>query len=88
MLSNSFAQDNTKVGLPEGAIARLGKGGIVAMQFSPDGTRLAVGTEIGVWIYDVNTGAGTILLPTELRHANNRAFGPSRPAEWQPAPGV
>ena len=27
-LLTSFAQDNTKVGLPEGAIARLGKGGI------------------------------------------------------------
>ena len=88
MLSNSFAQDkdNTKGGLPEGAIARLGKGGIVAMRFSPNGTRLAVGTEIGTWVYDVNTGAGTILLPTELRYANNRAFGSSRPAEWQPAP--
>ena len=86
ILSNSFAQDNTKVGLPEGAIARLGKGGIVAMRFSPDGTRLAIGTEIGAWVYDVNTGAGTILLPTELRHANNRAFGLSRVKEWQPAP--
>lgn len=85
-LLTSFAQDNSKVGLPEDAIARLGKGGIVAMRFSPDGTRLAIGTEIGAWVYDVNTGTGTILLPTELRHANNREFGPSRPAEWQPAP--
>ena len=49
----SFAQDNTKVGLPEGAIARLGKGGINFMRFSPDGTRLAVGTDVGVWLYDV-----------------------------------
>ena len=86
LLPISFAQDNTKVGLPDGAIARLGKGGIVAMRFSPDGARLAVGTEIGVWLYDVNTGAGTILLSRELRHANNRAFEPSRLKEWQPAP--
>ena len=43
ILSNSPAQDNTKVGLPEGAIARLGKGGINLRRFSPDGTRLAVG---------------------------------------------
>ena len=50
-LLTSFAQDNTKVGLPEGAIARLGKGGIVAMRFSPDGARLAIGTEIGAWVY-------------------------------------
>ena len=49
----SFAQDNTKIGLPEGAITRLGKGGINLMRFSPDGTRLAVGTDVGVWLYDV-----------------------------------
>ena len=43
--SNSFAQDNTKVGLPDGAIARLGKGGINLMRFSPDGQILASGSE-------------------------------------------
>ena len=47
ILSYNFAQDNTKVGLPEGAIARLGKGGINLMRFSPDGTRLVVGTDVG-----------------------------------------
>ena len=46
ILLNGFAQDNTEVGLPDGAIARLGKGGINLMRFSPDGTRLAVGTDI------------------------------------------
>ena len=48
-------------GLPEGAIARLGKGGINIMRFSPDGTRLAVGTDIGVWLYDVQTGKETYI---------------------------
>ncbi len=43
-----FAQDNTQVGLPDGAIARLGKGSINFIQFSPDGTHLAVRTTIGV----------------------------------------
>ena len=42
--------------LPKNAKARLGKGGINDMQFSPDGTQLAVGTDIGVWLYDVKTG--------------------------------
>ncbi|MDE0396348.1 MAG: sigma-70 family RNA polymerase sigma factor [Candidatus Poribacteria bacterium] len=42
--------------LPKNAKARLGKGGINSMQFSPDGTQLAVGTDIGVWLYDVKTG--------------------------------
>lgn len=42
--------------LPKAAKARLGKGGINSMQFSPDGTQLAVGTDIGVWLYDIKTG--------------------------------
>ena len=42
--------------LPKAAKTRLGKGGINDMQFSPDGTQLAVGTDIGVWLYDIKTG--------------------------------
>lgn len=42
--------------LPKAAKMRLGKGDINAIQFSPDSTQLAVGTDIGVWLYDVQTG--------------------------------
>ena len=42
--------------LPKEAKARLGKGGISVIQYSPDGTQLAVGSNIGVWLYDVKTG--------------------------------
>ncbi len=42
--------------LPKEAKARFGKGGINAIQFSPDGTQLAVGTNMGMWLYDVETG--------------------------------
>ena len=42
--------------LPKEAKARFGKGGINAIQFSPDGTQLAVGSNIGIWLYDVETG--------------------------------
>ncbi len=42
--------------LPKAAKARFGKGGITTIQFSPDGTLLAVGSTIGVWLYDVETG--------------------------------
>ena len=38
--------------LPKEAKARFGKGGINAIQFSPDGTQLAVGSNIGIWLYD------------------------------------
>jgi len=68
------AQDNTKTGLPEGAIARLGKGGINIMRFSPDGTRLAVGTDIGVWLYDVPDGKETALFTEHPGQVNALAF--------------
>ncbi len=54
--TDATVEDYTKWELPKAAIARLGKGGINAMQFSPDGTQLAVGSNIGVWLYDVETG--------------------------------
>ncbi len=50
-----FAQPKLIRGLPDGAIARLGKGGINVIQFSPDGTLLAVGTDVGVRLYNVTT---------------------------------
>ena len=53
---NTFAQDYTQWGLPEGAKARLGKGWISGnIAYSPDGARLAVASNIGIWIYDMET---------------------------------
>ena len=53
----SRAQDHTRLSLPEGAIARLGKGWInKSIAYSPDGTRLAVASSIGIWLYDAHTG--------------------------------
>ena len=49
-------KDYSQWHLPKQAKARLGKGGINTIQFSPDGAQLAVGTNIGVWLYDVETG--------------------------------
>ncbi len=72
--SISIAQDNTQVGLPEGAIARLGKGGINIMRFSPDGTRLVVGTDIGVWLYDVEDRKETALFTGQRGQVNALAF--------------
>ncbi|RKU13828.1 hypothetical protein C6501_09065 [Candidatus Poribacteria bacterium] len=51
----SFAQDWTQWSLPEGAKARLGKGSISDMQYSPDGTILAISSSVGIWLYDAET---------------------------------
>ncbi|MDE0314183.1 MAG: WD40 repeat domain-containing protein [Candidatus Poribacteria bacterium] len=61
-LLNTFAEDYTQLNLPEGARARLGKGVLNDMQISPDSTKLAIASSIGVWLYDVNTGDETALL--------------------------
>lgn len=73
--SIGFCQDNTQAGLlPEGAIARLGKGGINIMRFSPDGTRLAVGTDVGMWLYDVPDGKELALFTEQVGQVNALAF--------------
>ena len=56
-------KDWTQWALPKNAKARLGKGGINVLQFSPDGTQLAVGSYIGVWLYDVETGKEMSMFP-------------------------
>ena len=56
LLSNGSAQQYTaKWHLPEGAKARLGRGKLNNVIFSPDGTRIAVSTAIGIWVYDTQT---------------------------------
>ncbi|MDE0085422.1 MAG: WD40 repeat domain-containing protein [Candidatus Poribacteria bacterium] len=59
---NSASQDNAQIGLPEGAIARIGKGSLGQIHFSPDGSKLAVSTSIGIWFHDPNTGKELELL--------------------------
>ena len=54
--SDETAKNYAHWKLPKAAKARFGKGGITTIQFSPDGTLLAVGSHIGVWLYDVATG--------------------------------
>lgn len=60
--------------LPEGAKMRLGKGGINAIKFSSDGSRFAVATTIGVWMYDAKTGIEISLLSGERHDYNGIAF--------------
>lgn len=63
-LSTSFAQyeRSSQLGLPEGAIARFCKGYIKKIEYSPDGSLVAVITHGDVWIYDAKTGEELNLL--------------------------
>ena len=59
---NAFAQESPQWHLPEGATVRLGKGSINEIAYSPDSTRLAVASSIGIWMYDSKTGEALDLL--------------------------
>ena len=54
-LSITFGEDPSKWHLPDGTIARLGKGNINKIQYSPDGKILAAATDIGIWLYETDT---------------------------------
>ena len=75
-LPTIFAEDYTQLALPKGAKARLGKGTIIDMRLSPDNTRLAIASSIGVWLYDVNTGAENVLLTKTTDLVGLLAFSP------------
>ena len=73
----SFAQDYTRWGLPEGAKARLGKGWISGnVAYSQNGQWIAVGSSIGVWLYDANSGAEANLFEAYTRPVRSVAFSP------------
>ena len=75
---STFAQDYTRLGLPEGAKARLGKGHITGnITYSPDGTRLAMASSIGIWIYDAHTGEELALLTGHTEAVSGVSFSPN-----------
>ena len=74
--SNTFAQDYTQWSLPEGAKARLGKGSINDIKYSPDGTRLAVASSIGIWLYNTTTYQEIALLTGHTDDVRSVVFSP------------
>ena len=74
--SNALAQDYTQWSLPKGATTRLGKGSIREVKYSPDGTRLAVGTAIGIWFYDTATHREIALLTRHTSWVESVGFSP------------
>jgi WD40 repeat protein len=74
--ANTLAQDTTTWNLPEGAKARLGKGRISKIAYSPDGMGLAVASSIGIWVYDVETGETLDLLTEDTGQILSVSFSP------------
>ncbi len=60
--------------LPYGAKTRLGKGKVNDIKVSPDNTRFAVATTIGVWMHDANTGKEIALFKGEREDIKDIAF--------------
>lgn len=69
--------DVTTWALPEGAIARLGRGCNPDFAFSPDGQSLAIGNILGLWVYDLETLAPFALWETERGLIVNVAYSPN-----------
>ena len=63
--------------LPEGAIARLGRGSEPKMTFSANGQYLAIGTLLGLWLYDLATLSPIALWNVERGMVESVAFSPN-----------
>ena len=75
-IAHATAQDYTTWSLPQGAKARFGKGRVKRMQYSSDGTQLAVATDIGVWVYDANSGGLLQLFTGHRDRVNSVVYSP------------
>ena len=68
--------DVTTWSLPEGAIVRFGQGLVEDMVFSENGDCFAIGTRVGLWLYETATVSPIALLGTE-RSIRKAAFSPN-----------
>ena len=75
-LPHTVAADYTTLNLPEGAKARLGKGDVAGVVYSPDGSLLAVAGSAGTWLYDAETYQERALLTGHSASVQSVAFSP------------
>jgi WD40 repeat protein len=77
LASPGAAQNARSESLPVGAKARLGRGTIATVQYSSDGTLLAVGGSVGIWLYDARTlEVRSLLTDYTDDSVSNVAFSP------------
>ena len=70
----SAQQQNPKYLLPSDAVKRIGKGFLYDLEYSPDGSKLAVATTLGIWIYDTTNGNELNLLTGHTRDVISVCF--------------
>ena len=75
-VESNLTEDTMQWNLPEDAKARFGKGKINEIQYSPDGTVLAVASDIGIWIYDSDTHQEIALLTDHEGEVTDLTFSP------------
>ena len=72
--SEATDTDYSQWQLPENAKFRLGKGNLHDIKYTPDGNRIAVATEIGIWIYEAQTGKELALLTGHTDRVTSLGF--------------
>lgn len=76
LIQSGLAEENTKTNLPESAKLRIGKGTLGEIAYFPDGTRFAVATSIGIWVYDSITGKELYQLTNHTNGVDTIQFSP------------
>lgn len=62
--------------VPDGAKFRLGRGEVRSVRFSQDGMHLAVGTDLGIWLYEAESYKLRYLLTGHMHLIHSLAFSP------------
>ena len=76
-VENNLTQEAMQWNLPEDAKARLSKGYIADIKYTPDGKFLAVASGIGIWLYDVTVHKEAGLIAGNTSFQNDcLAFNP------------
>ena len=71
---DGLAQEYTQWHLPEGAKLRLGKGEIYEIEYSPDGSRLAVASSTGIWLYNTVNFKEATLFADQIQEVRTIAY--------------
>ncbi|RKU28638.1 hypothetical protein C6497_07705 [Candidatus Poribacteria bacterium] len=76
-ISTAYTYNGIEGYIPDGAIQRFGKGYSFDIDYSPDGSLLAVASTIGIWLYDVKTRKEIKFLTGHTHFINSIVFSPN-----------